>query len=167
MKEKIMHTRKEYRLKNFDYSSSNSYFITVCVKNREPILWQKVSKENVGAPIGRPSVLLSHYGKVIDDAINNIPLKYEFVSVDNYVIMPNHVHLLITIKKLSGEDSADISGIINQMKGYVTKQIGFSLWQKLYHDRVIRNQEEYNNKWQYIEDNPVRWTEDDEYIFCE
>lgn len=164
MKEKTMHSRKNYRLKNFDYSSCNSYFITVCVKNREPILWQHIPSENVGAAIGRPSISLSYYGKVIDEAINKIPQKYEFISIDNYVIMPNHIHLLLTIKKLTGEASADIPRVINQMKGYVTKQIGFSLWQKLYHDRVIRNEEEYLNKWQYIDDNPLRWTEDDEYI---
>lgn len=130
-------------------------------------MWQGVPKENVGAPSGRPFVTLSYYGQVIDEAINKIPQKYEFISVDNYVIMPNHIHLLLTIKKLEGESSAYIPGVINQMKGYVTKQLGFSLWKKLYHDRVIRNEEEYNNKWQYIDDNPIRWTEDDEYIICE
>ena len=166
MKEKIAYSRKEYRLKNFDYSSANSYFITICVKNREPILWQSVPKENVGAPIGRPSDRLSVYGKVIDEAINKIPQKYEFISVDNYVIMPNHIHLLLSVNKLSGEASADIPRVVNQLKGYVTKQLGFSLWQKLYHDRVVRNEEEYLNKWQYIDDNPARWEEDDEYIIC-
>ena len=164
MNKKIIYRRKEHRLKNFDYSSANAYFITICVKNREPILWQCVPKENVGAAIGRPSDRLSVYGKVIDEAINKIPQKYEFISVDNYVIMPNHIHLLLSINKLSGETSADISRVVNQMKGYVTKQLGFSLWQKLYHDRVIRNEEEYLNKWQYIDENPIRWEEDDEYI---
>lgn len=72
--------------------------------------------------------------------------------------------MILTICAKSDVPSPKISTIINQMKGYVSRQIGFSPWQKLYHDRIIRNEEEYLNKWQYIEDNPRKWTEDDEYV---
>lgn len=47
--------------------------------------------------------------------------------------------------------------IVNQFKGYVTKRIGFSVWQKLYYDHVIRDDEDYNTKWEYIETNPMTW----------
>ncbi len=53
-----------------------------------------------------------------------------------------------------------ISTVINQMKGYVTKQIGFSLWQKLFHDHIIRNEEEYRKIWEYIDTNPLKWEDD-------
>ncbi len=83
-------TRKEIRLKDYDYSSTGVYFVTVCTKDRENILW-----EDVGTTIGRPSeIKLSHYGKIVDDAINNIPNIYPCVTVDHYVIMPDHIDYL-------------------------------------------------------------------------
>jgi REP element-mobilizing transposase RayT len=158
----MIHKRKDYRLKNYDYSSPNAYFITICIKERHPVLWSNVSQDTVGAAIGRPiTYQLSPYGKVVDAAINNISAHYSGVYVDKYVIMPNHIHMIISI---NAKPAPKISTIINQMKGYVTKQIGFSPWQKLYHDRIIRDEEEYLNKWQYIEDNPLKWTEYDEYV---
>ena len=164
----MVHQRKEYRLKHYDYSSPNSYFITICIKNRQPILWQNVLHQDngdVGAPIGRPvTYTLSPYGNVVDTAINNIPRIYPNVNVDKYVVMPNHIHLILTIRDKSENHSADIANIVNKMKGYVSRQIGFSPWQKLYYDRIIRDEEEYNNKIRYIEENPAKWTEDDEYI---
>lgn len=161
----MVHKRKDYRLKNYDYSSPNAYFITVCTKNRQPVLWQNIVKTDVGAAIGRPTTYeLSYYGKITETAINNISVIYPNVTVDKYVVMPNHIHMILTICEKSNESSPKISTIINQMKGYVSKQIGFSPWQKLYHDRIIRDEEEYLNKWQYIENNPIKWIEDDEYV---
>ncbi len=160
----MIQKRKEYRLRNYDYSSPNSYFITVCTKNREPLLWQmNMNYENVGAAIGRPhKYILSSYGRITETAIKNIPHIYKNVSVDEYVVMPDHIHIILTIH--NENPSAGIDNIINKMKGYVSKTIGFSPWQKLYYDRIIRNEEEYNNKIEYIRDNPRKWTEDDEYI---
>ncbi len=158
----MLHKRKDYRLKNYDYSSPNAYFITICIKDRNPILWSHISYDNVGAAIGRPvSYELSPYGKVVDSAINNISTFYPKINVDKYVIMPNHIHLILSIHE---KPAPKISTVINQMKGHVSKQIGFSPWQKLYHDRIIRDEEEYLNKWQYIEDNPLKWNEDEDYV---
>ncbi len=161
----MIHKRKDYRLKDYDYSSPNAYFITICIKDRHPILWQKVSYDGVGAAIGRPMTYeLSPYGKVTETAINNIQNIYPTAKVDKYVIMPNHIHLILTICQKTDNTPAKVSTIINQTKGYISKQIGFSPWQKLYYDRIIRNEEEYLNVWQYIEDNPRKWTEDEDYV---
>ncbi len=158
----MAHQRKDYRLKNFDYSSPNAYFITICTKDRLPIFWQHISRHSVGAAIGRPvTYQLSPYGHIVDTAINSISVHYSGVDVDKYVIMPNHIHMIISI---TNKPAPKIPTIINQMKGYVSKQLGFSPWQKLYYDRIIRDEEEYLAKWQYIEDNPLKWTEDEEYI---
>ena len=54
-----------------------------------------------------------------------------------------------------------ISRIIKQCKEYVTKQIGYSIWHTRFHDRIIRDEEEYQNKWRYIDENPARWAEDE------
>ena len=152
--------RKPNRLKGYDYSQNGAYFITMCVKDRCEMLWNAV-----GARIARPQNTedLSEYGIVIKNAINNISEQYPSVLVDKYVIMPNHIHMILLVDS-SGDGRAmrapTISTVINQMKGYVTKQIGFSLWQKLFHDHIIRNEEEYRKIWEYIDTNPLKWEDD-------
>ena len=80
--------RKPNRLNGFDYSSCNTYFITICTKDK-----RKAFGKVVGAPIGRPWCELSEYGKIVEEAINNIEKKYSNIKLDNYVIMPDHIHL--------------------------------------------------------------------------
>ena len=160
---KSLPTRKNIRLKNHDYSRNGVYFITICVKDKHPLLWeQKV----VGAITNRPP--LSEYGTIVENAINNISYHYPMVDVSKYVIMPNHVHIImiITGKQEHGRliIAPTTSVVVKQMKRYVSKLIGFSFWQKSYHDHIIQNQEEYNQIWQYIDDNPAKWKEDDYFI---
>ncbi len=123
---------------------------------------------DVGATIGRPEgdLQLSGYGEIADCAIRNIPKFYPTVILDKYVIMPNHIHLLLRLQNEDGRPmvAPTVSTVIQQLKGYVTKQIGYNIWQKLFHDHVIRNEESYNKIWQYIETNPVKWKEDCFYI---
>lgn len=145
--------RKQMRLKEFNYNTAGAYFITFCVKDRQPIL----SETTVGANSVRPK--LTKYGEIVDTAINEIPKIYNGISVDNYVIMPDHVHLLLQI--LSSDDgrtvfAPTIGQVIKQTKGYVTKQVGFSFWQKSFHDHVIRNENDYKEIWEYIENNPTK-----------
>ena len=153
--------RKNIRLKEYDYSNAGCYFITICVKDGHELLWQV-------NPVGAHSVrLLSDIGLVVKKAIENIAIIYSGIDVDKYVIMPNHIHIILRIDS-SGRTlcaPTKIPNVIKQCKEYVTKQIGFSIWQKSYHDRIIRSEAEYNRIWQYIEENPVRWV-DDEYYRC-
>lgn len=150
-----LQTRKEIRLKDYDYSSTGVYFVTVCTKDRENILW-----EDVGTTNGRPSeIKLSIYGKIVDDAINNIHNIYPCVTVDHYVIMPDHIHLLLSIHSV--EDGRPmvvptINRMVNQMKGYVSKQIGHSVWQGRFYDHIIRNRDDYVEHVKYIRENPMR-----------
>ena len=91
--EKELPKRKRNRLENYDYSSCGAYFITVCTLERQNYFW-----ENVGAIIDRPQdVELSTYGKMVDQAIQNIPSAYPALSLESYVIMPNHIHLLLRV----------------------------------------------------------------------
>ncbi len=151
--------RKPNRLAEFDYSTPGAYFVTICTANRMNIFW-----ENVGASIARPQdVILSACGKTVENAINNIPLHYPAVSVDHYVVMPNHIHLLLQIHTdINRQPIATpaISVVIQQLKGHITKQIGYSVWQKLYHDHVIRGEHDYIKIWNYIDNNPVKWADD-------
>ncbi len=151
--------RKQIRLPEYDFRTVNAYFVTICTKDRKNLFW-----ENVGASIARPQdVRLSAYGEIVDKAISEIGNRYPAVSVDKYVIMPNHIHLLLQIH--SDEDgrpmvAPTLSTVVQQMKGAVSKQVGFPLWQKGFYDHVVRGDRDYQDVWTYIEGNPMNYLED-------
>ncbi len=167
-----METRKKIRLENFDYSADGYYFITICTANKQKILGtivypltsQNSFNNQVGACITRPKVELSNYGKIVNAAIKNIPEKYDGVFIDKYVIMPNHVHLIIEIESGRAMHAPTISNIIGQMKSFVTKQSGIHIWQKSFYDHIIRDKNDYLKIWNYIDTNPEKWAEDKYYI---
>lgn len=151
--------RKNIRLHNYNYSSNGAYFITICIKNKENLLWK-----NVGANCVRPldQLPLSKIGIVIENEIYKLNTVYENIKVDKYQIMPNHIHLIIFIYEDSNgrtQFAPTISRIIKQFKGSITKQIGFSIWQKSFYDRIIRNEKEYQSVWNYINNNPLKYLE--------
>ena len=125
------------------------------LKNKENLLWK-----NVGANCVRPldQLPLSKIGIVIENEIYKLNTVYENIKVDKYQIMPNHIHLIIFIYEDSNgrtQFAPTISRIIKQFKGSITKQIGFSIWQKSFYDRIIRNEKEYQSVWNYIHNNPL------------
>ena len=177
-----METRKDIRLKEFDYSQNGAYFITICTRNRETLFWKSKNKntfannDNVGAGIARPqdTYELSDIGKIAELGIINIPKVYR-VNLDKYVVMPNHIHILLSVTDNDGRTmhaptnnieqrkTSSVSNIIQQYKGYVTKKAGFPVWQKSFYDHIVRNEEDYLNIWEYIETNPLKWSLDKYY----
>ena len=155
--------RKQSRLTEYDYSTPNACFITVCTENRRNLFWK-----NVGVAIGRPENLpLTNLGMMVKQVIYDIPRHYPAITVDHAVVMPNHIHLLLQINiDIDGRPMAapTISTAINQMKGVISKNAGFSVWQKGFYDHVIRNDNDYHDIWIYIEGNPGKWVEDKLYI---
>lgn len=155
--------RKQNRLTEYDYSIPNAYFITICTANRKNLFWT-----NVRAIIDRPEqVPLTSLGEIVRRSVEAIPQHYRVVSLDRYVIMPNHVHLLLQIQSdCNGQSitAPTISTVIRLMKGAVSKQAGFSVWQKGFYDHVVRNEADYRDVWRYIDGNPGRWTEDKLFI---
>ena len=155
--------RKQNRLTEYDYSTTNAYFITICTEHRKNLFWS-----DVGAIIDRPdNVPLTKLGMIVGQSIEDIPIHYSVISVDHYVIMPNHVHLLLQIHSDSNGRSMiapTISTVVRLMKGTVSKQAGFPIWQKGFYDHVIRSEEDYQDIWNYIEGNPSKWAEDKLYI---
>jgi len=141
------------RLRNRDYSKVGRYYITICVDKRKRILWQRRNNTPFEAPVG---IKLSAIGEVIKTAICQIPDHYATVKVDRFVIMADHIHLILNIVQFDrfSKEGPAVSVIINQLKGYVTKQVGFSIWQKSFNERVIRNTLEYDRIVHYIESNP-------------
>ncbi|MBC8560238.1 transposase [Fumia xinanensis] len=150
--------RKKNRLTGYDYSQNGAYFVTICVVEKQELLW------NVGARTARPrdTAPLSQYGLVVDAAILEIPKHYPCIRVDKYCVMPNHIHLILMLQQDDGRAmrAPTTSTVVNQMKGAVTKQIGFSFWQKSLHDRILRNEREYQKIWEYIDTNPLTWEKD-------
>lgn len=166
--------RKENRLPEYDYSQPGCYFVTVCTANREPIFWtaEPTSTNHVGADIIRPLDRLSEYGRIVDESIRKIPAVYPLVQVDNYVIMADHIHLLLRIVGEGGRmisaPTKPLSTVIGQMKRAVTKRCGRPVWQKGYHDHIIRDDKDYRAAWAYTDNDPLqeredrRWTTEEE-----
>jgi len=152
--------RKNNRLRGFDYSSPGFYFITVCTKDRRCLFWKNYD-QGIAYHCTDGENRLSDYGRIVDSAIKDIGRKYLSVNVDYYVIMPNHIHLLLRIGH-TGNDigTPSICRIIQQMKGHVTKRAGSCFWQKSYHDHIIRGRKEYYRIAEYIVGNPVNWERD-------
>lgn len=147
--------RKQNRLSSYDYSTNGAYFVTICTHDRQKVLSEIVEDG---------SLVLRHVGKTAEEYIIRIPEKYPSVSVEKYVIMPDHVHMLLGIGQGTGDPSPTLGNIIGWYKYQVTKEAnrilgteGKKLFQRSYYDHVIRNQADYNEAWEYIENNPRKW----------
>ena len=147
--------RKPTRLKGYDYSTSGAYFLTICVKDRKQLLSKIVGDDAYIVPQNN----LSEIGLICDKYINNINIKYENVTIDKYVIMPNHIHLLIFLNGTmrASSPTKNVETIIRSFKTMVTKEIGQSIWQRSYHDHIIRGEKDYQKIWEYIDTNPLKW----------
>ena len=159
--------RKRLRLEYYDYNSPGAYFVTICTREKRFLFWETSAFDSVGAATSRPPNAVSlpagltAQGKIVEDAIQNIEPHYSDVAVDRYVIMPNHIHLLIQTKQRAADSRPyELSTVIGHMKRWASAQAGVSLWQRSYHDHVIRNEQDYCDIWQYIENNPARWEDD-------
>ena len=154
--------RKQNRLTEYDYSTPNAYFITVCTDKRRNLFWMDVESLDVNPK----NVPLTDLGIIAQQSIAEIPQHYPMISVDHFVIMPNHIHLLLQINTdVDGRSmiALTISTVVRLMKGAVSRQAGFAVWQKGFYDHVIRNDNEYKDIWNYIEGNPGKWVEDKLY----
>jgi len=158
--------RKINRLANYDYAENGAYFVTLCAKEKAHIFGKILSTANVGACIARPQTQLSAIGELVEAAISSIDKHYQYVYVDKYVIMPNHIHMIVFIDGPAGGramHAPTLAQIMTQFKGIVSKQAKQKIWQKSYYDHVIRNQHDYEKTWEYIDYNPDKWCDDQYY----
>ena len=154
--------RRSARLPEFNYSLCGAYFVTICTYNHRNLFWKPDAIYSMGADIIRPPYL-SYYGAIANEAIINIPHCYQFFLVDKYCVMPNHIHMILSVKAhASGRtvSAPTVSTVIGQMKRHVSKQIGFAVWQRSFYDHVIRNEQDYREIWKYIDENPQKWCDD-------
>lgn len=149
--------RKNNRLLGFNYSNSASYFITICTANRRKLFWTD-----------KLDGTLSDQGIAAEQELLALPKRFMLTGIDKYVIMPDHIHLIITlIGAMPGTDekTPDVKNVIGSFKAKVTGRIGNgnTVWQKSFYDHVIRNNKEYSDIWEYIEFNPCKYLESGKY----
>lgn len=180
--------RKRIRLPVYNYSENGAYFITICSYEHTPIF----GEVTVGQ--GLCSCRLSETGKLIDEEILNLGIRYAPIRIDKYVIMPNHVHLLVRINDTKNQPAsigpdekreadrqeqspcptvrpaASVSDIVCALKSITTKRAnkmdgvtGRKIWQIRFHDHVVRNEQDYKEIAEYIDNNPARWEQDRYY----
>ena len=157
---------KRNRLENYDYSTNGVYYLTICTEHRRQFLSRIVARGILDAP----EMALSPIGRKTEESILFLDKNWESISVHNYVIMPNHVHLLVEVKCTDGASGmpratgAVIPGFVSSLKRYTSRNCRYKLWQTSYYDHVIRNDRDYQAKWEYIANNPARWLEDEYYF---
>ena len=158
--------RKTNRLGEYDYSANGAYFITICTQDRKKIL----SKIFVGTGVlDCPQIQLLNHGLIAEKYIRQLNDFYSHISVDQYVIMPDHIHMLLSVRDgqsrtpaPTGEKRIDnansvMSQFVSTFKRFCNKEYGENIWQSRFYDHVIRNQQDYDEIWEYIENNPCKW----------
>ena len=160
--------RKSTRLKGYDYSQNGAYFITICTHNRK-CLFSNI----VGAIHELPENKLTRYGEIVKETIEILPDRFN-VLIPKYVIMPNHIHLIIEICN-DNEERAIRESPLQYNRSIIDKSVGFlkmnvskkihnecydKIWQRSYHDHIIRGEKDYQKIWEYIDINALKWEKD-------
>ncbi len=157
--------RKATRLKEHDYSQNGYYFVTICAKDK-----QKFFGEIVGDGVyDIPQMKLSAIGEIVKTELLNVEKHYDNVRIDKFVIMPNHIHIVIQITERINPfptKKYDLSNVVGKYKAAVSRSVGNAfmhsakIWQTSFHDHIIRNEADYQRIWNYIHTNPAKWQED-------
>lgn len=159
----------EARLKGFDYGSNAIYFITICTKNRENYFGDIIVETRNCA-----SLQMSEIGQIANNFWSEIPQHFPFVELDDFVIMPNHIHGILVFNKENynewninkfGVQSQNLASVIRAFKSSVKRysnqnNIDFN-WQSRYYDRIVRNYDELKRIQIYIQKNPENWKNDE------
>ncbi len=170
--------RQSILLRGYDYSQAGAYFITVCTQGRECLFGEIIDG----------NMRLNGYGRVVgDEWLRSTEIRRE-IELDEWVVMPNHIHAIIAIinhrrgdrpvaptreniqsHRLRGPRPKSISALLAGFKSAVTKQINqirrtpsVPVWQRNYYEHVIRNEHELTRIRQYIANNPAQWALDRE-----
>ena len=160
-----MDTRKDIRLRDYDYSQRGAYFVTICTQNRRNVFWRS-------APVGQGLCpCLSAQGCIAKEELELLADRFPSVRLDKYVVMDNHVHVLLTLTRQGQSPCPTLGAVIGAYKSITTKRInmmqgtpGEKLWQFRYYDHIIRDDNDFLTRWAYIDANPARWQEDE---YCE
>jgi len=168
--------RKQLRLNKYDYSKTGAYFVTMCVVDRHCILGRiHVGVDALGDPPSKQNhtVELSSIGKSVEVQLHRFSQYYDNIKINRYIVMPNHIHMILIVSNGSPRAStptidnknqtlADktVPRFVSTLKRFIHKECGFTIFQRSYNDRIIRNEDELNFYRRYIQDNPIRWKYD-------
>ena len=159
--------RKPTRLRSFDYNNIGAYFITICTQNKQQILSRIVGGDVLDAP---QNVKLLPYGKIAEKYLNQLNDFYSNIEVDQYVIMPNHIHIMLFVLDDGASRTSPptrqhslVPQFVSTFKRFCNKEYGKNIWQRQFHDHIIRNRKDYEEHIKYIYDNPFRWCYDELY----
>lgn len=161
-----IHHRRSIRLKGYDYSQSGLYFITICIQNRECLLGK----------IENDAIKLNSAGEMVKRIWQELPQRFPSIQMDEFVVMPNHLHGIISISSefLENQSSVRLGDIVGAFKSISTHQyiqgvkeynwqrFQGKLWQRNYYENIIRDERSLKNIRQYIHDNPQKWKNDRE-----
>jgi REP element-mobilizing transposase RayT len=165
------HHRRSIRLRKYDYSQAGAYFVTLCTRDRECLFGDVVNEE----------MAFNEYGNAINETWIWLGEQYEYIMLDEYIVMPNHFHGILVIHEdgRGGSRTAPtydpvkrkpLGRLIGAFKTVSTKRIneirktpGSVVWQRNYYEHIIRNQHDLHDIRQYILYNPLRWEEDESY----
>ena len=175
-------SRRTTRLSGYDYNTPGAYFLTICTEGRRCLLSRIVGT----GVLDGPKIELLPYGEIAVKYINQLNDFYDNISVEGYVIMPNHIHILLNVKEEgpSGrpvptriEDAgagpsrtpvptlqnSTISQFVSTFKRFCNQEYGQNIWQRGSYDHIIRDQEDFDKHLQYIYQNPFGWLKDEYY----
>ena len=205
MKNNELPKRKQNRLNNYDYGQNGCYFVTVCTKDRKQILSKiavdnetsltplvgddahivpknhaQTKRNGVGdgvldVPHNSPQIELFECGKIAEKYLKQINDFYNDISVDKYIIMPDHIHFILSVNGAHpdgmsrtpdgmsrtpsptvAKTNSAVARFVSTFKRFSHKEIGKPIFQRSYYDHIIRDQNDYNEKWEYIENNPQK-----------
>ena len=180
-----IHHRRSIRLTGHDYSQSGLYFITLCVINKICMFGNVVDGK----------MQLNDIGQLVEQEwLNTINIRHNDVRLHNYIVMPNHFHAIIEIRRgecdspqshssqphspqtinggnINENDSQQrmkspsktVGAIVRGFKGAISRQLGYSIWQRNYYEHIIRTAASYRHISNYIENNPTKWQSDKLY----
>ena len=149
--------RKSTRLRDYDYSTPGAYFVTICTKDRECILSKIVVGEGFHALLQN---ILTPIGQEVEKTIQYIGDNYIGTKIDKYIIMPNHIHLIVSLENTGGRGNPPLQNITGQLKSFVMQKCGENIWQRSFHDHIIRGDADYKQIWEYIDTNHLKWEKD-------
>ena len=164
-------TRKPTRLKGFDYSSVGAYFVTICTGDRRRVLSEVVKTELfVGEGLAPPAAFPTHSvkllpcGQIAEKQLRLLEERFPNVSVEDYMIMPDHIHVIILLKEATGGASPPptLNDVVCAFKSLTSReckrQYGVeTLFQRSFSEHIIRDETDYSVRKNYLRENPLRW----------
>ena len=148
--------RKSPRQPGHFYGTGGAYFVTVCIAERRPLL----------ARIENGTVTLTDSGQIVSDAWQEIPIRYSDFNIDEFIIMPDHVHGILWLNERAGQGPAPttLPDVMRKFKTWTASRInqlmqssGQAVWQRSYYDRHLRDEAELSKVRLYIRENPSRY----------